>query len=85
MGYDNTNKGVLFKNKNKKTDNHPDYNGSIDFNGEERWLNAWVKESKEGVKYFSLSIGDLKEPKDSPPPIANSEEEEPLIEEDLPF
>ena len=61
------NKGVLFKNTNKKTDNHPDYNGKIVLsNGKEYYLNAWVNESKSGMKYISLSIGNettIAEPK----------------------
>lgn len=53
------NKGVLFKNNNKKTDKHPDYNGKIVLsNGKEYYLNAWINESKNGMKYMSLSIGN---------------------------
>lgn len=55
--YDNNNRGILFNNKDKKTqDNHPDYSGSINFNGVDCWLSGWIKESKEGKKYFSLSV-----------------------------
>ena len=35
MTYDNTNRAVLFKNETKKTDNHPDYSGSLNFEGVE--------------------------------------------------
>jgi uncharacterized protein (DUF736 family) len=55
--FDNTNRGVLFNNKDKKTqDNHPDYSGSINFNGVDCWLSGWIKESKDGKKFFSLSV-----------------------------
>lgn len=55
--YDNTNRGVLFKNFDKKEDTHADYNGTINVNGEEFWLNAWLKTSKnKGIKFMSLSI-----------------------------
>lgn len=54
--YDNTNTGALFKNDNKQTDKHPDYNGSINVNGEEFWLSAWLKTSKAGKKFMSLSV-----------------------------
>lgn len=57
--YDNTNKGVLFPNDRKKSDCHPDYTGSIDIEGVEHWLSAWVKEGKKG-EFLSLSIGDVK-------------------------
>jgi len=62
--YDNTNRGVLFKNDDKKTEKHPDYNGSININGTEHWLSAWIQTSKKGTKFMSLSIGAEKgEPK----------------------
>lgn len=55
--YENTNRGVLFNNKEKKTqDSHPDYSGSINVNGVDFWLSGWIKESKEGKKFFSLSV-----------------------------
>jgi hypothetical protein len=55
--YDNTNRGSLFKNDQKQQDTHADYNGSINIEGTEYWLNAWVKESKkDGKKFFSLSV-----------------------------
>jgi len=55
--FDNTNRGVLFNNKEKKTqDTHPDYSGSINFNGIDCWLSGWIKESKDGKKFFSLSV-----------------------------
>jgi hypothetical protein len=55
--YDNTNKGSLFKNDKKEQETHADYNGSINIEGVEYWLNAWVKESKkDGKKFFSLSV-----------------------------
>lgn len=54
--YDNTNRGVLFKNDRKETDNHPDYTGRIDIDGKEYFLSAWIKEGKKG-KFMSLSRG----------------------------
>jgi uncharacterized protein (DUF736 family) len=56
MTYDNTNRGALFKNAEKANPKHADYNGNINVNGEEFWLNAWIKQSKNGTKYLSLSI-----------------------------
>jgi hypothetical protein len=59
MEYDNTNSGALFKAE-KKTDNHPDYNGSINIDGTDYWLSAWLKKDKNGNAYMSLSRGDAK-------------------------
>lgn len=53
--YDNTDRGVLFKNDRKEQDNHPDYKGSINVGGVEFWLSAWIKEGNKG-KFMSLSI-----------------------------
>jgi len=63
MAYDNTNTGALFKAKEQKTEKHPGYTGSINIDGKEYWLAGWLKESKQGEKYFSLSV----KPKDEKP------------------
>ena len=53
--YDNTNRGALFKNNRKAADTHADYTGTLNINGVDHWISAWVKEGKQG-KFFSLSI-----------------------------
>ena len=53
--YDNTNKGALFKNNRKTEDKHADYSGSINVNGVDHWVSAWVREGTSG-KFFSLSV-----------------------------
>ena len=53
--YDNTDRGVLFKNTRKEKDSHPDYNGSINVGGTEMWLSAWIKQGKNGP-FMSLSV-----------------------------
>lgn len=51
---DNT--GSLFKNKEKEHESHADYTGSVKVGGQEFWLNAWLKKSKAGTAYMSLSV-----------------------------
>lgn len=55
--YDNTNKGIIFKNDNKKEEKHPDYQGKINVDGKDKRISLWVKTSnKDGKKFFSVSI-----------------------------
>jgi hypothetical protein len=52
---------MLARNDKKETEKHPDFKGSINVDGVEYWLSAWVREGKEGGKmagrkFFSLSV-----------------------------
>lgn len=81
--YDNTNSGTLFKNDRKEKDNHPDYKGQINIDGVEYWLSSWIKVSKTGTKFMSLSV----QPKDGAPAKKPTKAAEPDFPEDdpLPF
>lgn len=47
----------LFRNDRKERDTHPDYAGSgVLPDGTEAWINAWLKETRDGKKFFSISI-----------------------------
>jgi uncharacterized protein (DUF736 family) len=67
VNYDNTNRGALFKNTDKQQENHPDYKGSINVAEDDYWINAWLKTSKDGKKYMSLSVTP-KQPAAKAPP-----------------
>lgn len=77
--YDDTNRGALFKNDKKESDNHPDYKGSINVAGTEYWLSSWLKKSKAGATYMSLSVKQ----KDDAPAKPAKKPAQP--DEDLPF
>jgi len=89
MGYDNTNSGTLFRNDKRETEKHPTHTGSIDIEGKQYWISAWIMEVKKdssprkGEKFFSLKVTE----KDS----ANSGPSSPMtsdgidIDDDIPF
>ena len=79
--YDNTNRGALFKNDKKESDSHPDYTGNINFNGVDCWLSGWLKESKDGRKFFSLSVKE----KDAKAPAKAKESSKAVDPGDIPF
>jgi len=54
--FDNTNSGALFKNDKEGNESRPDYKGQINVNGVDFWISSWIKTSKAGNKYMSLSV-----------------------------
>jgi hypothetical protein len=73
--YDNTNRGVLFKNDQGGNPKRPQYRGSLNVGGTDYNISAWIKESrKDGSKFMSLSV----EPKRDKPMAGNKK---PLTEQ----
>jgi uncharacterized protein (DUF736 family) len=56
MDFDNTNRGALFRNARRESEKHPDYRGTLNVGGTDYWLSAWLKTSKTGEKYLSVSV-----------------------------
>lgn len=82
MEYDNTNRGMLAKNQNKQSDNHPDYSGTINVDGKDFWLSGWLKTSKAGSKYFSLAV----KPKEAKKEVKKLQAKQPeMIDDDIPW
>ena len=54
--YDNNNSGVLFKNKEMKTEKHPNYTGKATIDNQEMYMSAWINESKSGKSYLKISF-----------------------------
>lgn len=81
MQFDNTNRGTLGKNANKTADNHPDYSGSINVDGTDFWLSGWIKESRDGKKFFSLSV----KPKESKKPAPKQQRSNDDFNDPIPF
>jgi hypothetical protein len=53
--YNNENRGALFKNTKRDRETSPEYGGSVNVDGHDYWISAWIKEGKSG-KFFSLSV-----------------------------
>lgn len=58
MEYDNNNKGVLFVNKGKKSEKHPDYDGKINVEGKDWAIAGWKRTSKNGATFLSLKVSE---------------------------
>ena len=49
------NSGALFKNdKTEGNPSWPDYKGTINIDGRDYWLSAWLKKAKSGATYMGL-------------------------------
>ncbi len=54
--YDNEMRFALFKNDKEGNEKRPDYRGTMQIGGVAYVLSAWIKTSKAGAKYMSLSV-----------------------------
>lgn len=54
----NNNTGALFKNKDKKTPNQPDYKGNVSIEGKKYLASGWIKQVPGKDDYISLSLTD---------------------------
>jgi hypothetical protein len=78
MDFDNTNSGALFKAE-KKSEKHPDYTGSLNVDGVDYFISSWLKTSKSGTKFMSLSVTEKGAKTDSKPAAATH------VDDEIPF
>jgi hypothetical protein len=78
--YDNTNTGAIWPNKNRKTDKHPTHTGSINVEGVEYWINAWVGDKTKNQPSLSFKL-NKKEAESKPA----SAQQAPIDDSDIPF
>lgn len=89
MPYDNTNRGQIWKNDKKETDNHPDFKGSLNVDGEEYWISAWKRKSDANPNSPALKFAIRK--KDSQPRQASEytkeykNKQDDFYNDDVPF
>ena len=56
--YDDTNRGVLFRETDKRNEKAPDYKGKLNVEGKEYELAGWIRVSKAGNKFLSVSVSE---------------------------
>jgi hypothetical protein len=76
---DNT--GSIFVNDHKQEDTHPDRSGSAKIGGVDYWVNGWLRKTKMGQPYLSLSF----KPKDAKPAADKSKPRAEELDEAIPF
>ena len=81
MDYDNTNRGAIFENKKKNKESQPDRTGSLNVDGRDYWISGWLKKSKDGANFLSLSV----ELKGEPSHKSTPKEPDDSFKDDIPF
>ena len=54
--YDNTNRGQIWKNDDRKTETHPQFKGTVNVEGVEYWVSAWSRKPDANPKAPALSF-----------------------------
>ena len=81
MANDRDMSGALFRNDRKEKPSHADYRGDLTIDGRKYWLNGWIKETKDGKKYLSLSAKPAEEPSQGD----RRQSQRPLDDSHIPF
>ena len=84
MPYDNTNRGAIWKNDDKREDNHPDFKGSLNVDGVEYWVSAWKRKERAGAKAPALSFRVKPKEEKRPAQAAQARKNEDMDDE-IPF
>jgi hypothetical protein len=83
------NSGTLGKNNRKEKDSHPSHAGQCTVDGKRYWISAWVKDGRDGSKFFSLAFKPMEQrggdhpqsPANKPSPAPADRE----FDDDVPF
>jgi hypothetical protein len=84
MSYDNTNRGAIWPNKDKQSDTHPDFNGSLNVDGKEFWVSAWKKKQGANEKAPSLSF-TIKPKEEKQQEQSKQQKDDQFFDDDLGF
>lgn len=82
------NSGSLGKNIRREKDTHPTHTGQCTVGGKDYWISAWVKDGRDGSRFFSLAFKPMEQrggqspSRPSNPPPAPADDE---LSDDIPF
>lgn len=79
------NSGSAFKNTRKAAETHADYTGDCLIDGQEYWINTWVKKDKNGNPWFSHSFRKKQPRQDTDTPVKTQSKHDIELSDDIPF
>lgn len=79
------NSGSLWVNDKKTADNHPDRTGSLMVNGQEFWINGWLRKTQDGKPYLSLSVKPKEQQQAKQAPRRQSRQDDDGDDGSIPF
>ena len=88
MAFDKNNSGTLGRNRRQRPNTKdPGYSGACEIAGVDYWLSGWVKDGRDGSKFFSLAFKRKDAPKTPAPAPATPAAPEAAAHEDeeVPF
>jgi hypothetical protein len=54
--FDNSNRGSIWKNEDRKSETHPQFKGSAEVNGVEYWVSGWLRKADANPKAPDMSF-----------------------------
>ena len=82
--YDNTNRGIMSRDQKRTNDKAPEFTGTLDVEGTEYRIAAWIKERRDGSgKFFSLAISRKEESQARPSSAEKAKQQ--AVDDDIPF
>lgn len=79
------NSGSAFKNRKKAQESHADYTGECLIDGQEYWINTWVKKDKNGNPWFSHSFRKKQPRAEGQAPTKTQSKHDIELSDDIPF
>jgi len=82
--YDRTNRGAIWKNRDKKEDKHPDFKGSLNVDGVDYWVSAWKRKEDEPNNRPALSFS-IKPKEEQAKPAETEKRKNEDMDDEIPF